>query len=122
MRTILLAYKVMAAAALLNLALNFFLPPGVPWSILPIPLYTFGMSLAMPCLTLLALDAFPLQRGLASSCQMFLQSAMNSVVAGLLAPALWDSTLTLAFGMTGLLLLGGWSSWQHHRRVQGQSA
>ena len=115
MQTIRLAYLLMGAAALLNLGLNLALPPGLPWSILPIPLYTFGMSLAMPCLTLLALDAFPQQRGLASSCQMFLQSAMNSVIAGLIAPALWDSTRTLAFGMAGLLVLGGLSSFAHYR-------
>ena len=115
MQTIRLAYLLMGAAALLNLCLNLALPPGLPWSILPIPLYTFGMSLAMPCLTLLALDAFPQQRGLASSCQMFLQSAMNSVIAGLIAPALWDSTRTLAFGMAGLLVLGGLSSFAHYR-------
>jgi len=114
-RTILIGYLLMGAAALLNLGLNLSLPPGVPWSILPIPLYTLGMSLTMPSLTLLALDAFPQQRGLAASCQMFLQSIMNSVAAGAIAPALWDSTVTLAFGMTGLMLLGALSSFAHYR-------
>ena len=47
---------------------------------------------------------------------------MNSVVAGLLAPALWDSTLTLAFGMTGLLLLGGLSSFAYQRVVRAGKA
>ena len=88
-KTIRRGYLVMGAAVLLNFALNAFLPPGLPWSVLPIPIYTFGMSLAMPCLTLLALDPFPAQRGLAASCQMFLQSTMNGLVAGVLAPALW---------------------------------
>lgn len=115
MQTILLGYKLMGSAALLNLVINFTLPPGLPWNILPIPLYTLGMALAMPSLTLLALDAFPQQRGLASSCQMFLQSVMNSVAAGLIAPALWDSTRTLALGMGGLLLLGGLSSLTYQR-------
>ena len=39
----------------------------------------------MPSLTLLALDRFPAQRGLAASCQMFLQSMNNSVLAGVIA-------------------------------------
>lgn len=55
---------------------------------LPIFIYTLGMSLAMPCLTLFALDPFPDQRGLAASCQTFLQSGFNGLVAALLAPAL----------------------------------
>jgi DHA1 family bicyclomycin/chloramphenicol resistance-like MFS transporter len=44
------------------------------------------MSVAMPSLTLLSLDPFPQQRGLAASCQMFLQSGFNGLLAGVLAP------------------------------------
>ncbi|MEI7611501.1 MAG: multidrug effflux MFS transporter [Betaproteobacteria bacterium] len=114
-QTILRGYLLMGAAALLNLGINLFLPPSLPLSILPIPLYTLGMSLAMPCLNLLALDPFPEQRGLASSCQMFLQSIFNGLVAGMIAPALWGSTLTLALGMGGLMLFGAVSAWLHQR-------
>jgi DHA1 family bicyclomycin/chloramphenicol resistance-like MFS transporter len=73
------------------------------------------MSLAMPCLTLLALDPFPRQRGLAASCQMFLQAGSNGLVAGVIAPALWASTLSLAFGMGALMLLGASAAWLDHR-------
>ena len=114
-QTILRGYLLMGAAALLNIVVNLCLPPALPWSVLHIPLYTLGMSLAMPCLTLLALDPFPEQRGLASSCQMFLQSIFNGLVAGVIAPAIWGSTRTLAFGMGGLMLLGAGSAWLHHR-------
>ena len=114
---IVLGYLVMGVAALGNLALNLWLPPMLPWSVMPIFVYTFGMSLAMPCLTLLALEPFSQQRGLAASCQMFLQSGFNSLVAGMLAPALWDSTKTLALGMAGLMLLGGIAAWLHHRQT-----
>ena len=105
----------MALAALGNLALSLWVPASLPWSVLPIPLYTLGMSLTMPSLTLLALDPFPTRRGLAASCQMFLQSTFNSVLAGMLAPALWGSTLTLALGMAGLLALGALATALHHR-------
>lgn len=104
--TIVIGYLVMSAAATLNLILNLVMPPALPWSVLPLFGFTLGMSLAMPCLTLRALDLFPEQRGLAASCQTFLQSGFNTLAAGLIAPALWGSTLTLAFGMGGLLLLG----------------
>lgn len=114
-QTIVRGYLVMGAAALGNIALNLLLPPMLPWSVVPIFFYTFGMSLAMPCLTLMALDPFPAQRGLAASCQMFLQSMANGLIAGLLAPALWGSTFSMALGMGALMLLGSVSTWLLHR-------
>lgn len=114
-QTIVRGYLVMGAAALANIVLNLLLPPMLPWSVVPIFFYTFGMSLAMPCLTLMALDPFPAQRGLAASCQMFLQSMANGLIAGLLAPALWVSTRSMAFGMGALMLLGSVSTWLLHR-------
>ena len=114
-QTIMRGYLVMGVAALGNIGLNLWLPPALPWSIVPLFVYTFGMSLAMPCLTLLALDPFPRQRGLAASCQMFLQAGSNGLVAGLIAPALWASTLSLACGMGALMLLGASAAWLDHR-------
>ena len=114
-QTLLRGYLIMGTAVLLNIGINLFLKPGLPWFILPIPLYTLGMSLTMPCLTLLALDPFPKQRGLASSCQMFLQSGFNSLIAGMIAPMLWGSTQTLAFGMATSMLLGTAFTWLHFR-------
>jgi len=99
-------YAAMAAAALLNLAISQALPPGVPWSVLPLFVYTTGMALAMSALTLLALDPFTRERGLAASCQTFLQSGTNGLVAGVVAPLLWGSTQTLAFGMASFALAG----------------
>lgn len=119
-QTILRGYLVMGAAALGNLGLNLWLPPGLPWSVAPILVYTFGMSIAMPCLTLLALDPFPKQRGLAASCQTFLQAGSNGLVAGVAAPFLWGSTLALALGMGALMLLGALSAWLYHRFTRQQ--
>lgn len=119
---ILRGYLLMGVAALLNVLISLWLPPGLPWSVLPIPIYTLGMSLAMPCLTLLSLDPFPAQRGLASSCQMFLQSIFNGAVAGVIAPLLWGSTQTLAFGMAGLMVLGAASAWMHLRMAPPKQA
>ncbi len=99
-------YAVMASAAVLNLAITQTLTPAVPWSVLPLFIYTTGMALAMSALTLLALDPFASERGLAASCQTFLQSGTNGLVAGLIAPLLWAGTQTLAWGMAGFALLG----------------
>lgn len=106
MRTIVLGYVLMALASLANIVINLSMPPGLPWSVLPLFGFTLGMALVMPCLTLMALDLFPEQRGLAASCQMFIQSACNTLIAGIVAPLLWGSTLYLAFGMGVFMLLG----------------
>ena len=122
-RTIALGYLVMIAAAIFNVSLNLALPPALPWSVMPIFVYTIGMSLTMPCLTIMALDPFPAQRGLAASCQTFFQSSFNTLVAALIAPALWGSTLNLAFGMTGMMLIGGFAALAHQKfRAQATKA
>ncbi len=118
-KTVQRGYLIMATAFAVNLSLNLVLPPGLPWSVLPLYIYTLGMSLAMPNLTLFALDPFPAQRGLAASCQTFFQSGFNSLAAAFIAPMLWGSTLTLALGMGGLMLSGGIAALLHrHLRRQ----
>jgi MFS transporter, DHA1 family, multidrug resistance protein len=105
-RTVALAYGVMAVAAGGNVLLNAAFPPSVPWSIVPLVVYVVGASLAMPSLTLMALDLFPTRRGLASSCQAFVQTSGNALVTAILAPVLWGSTLALSLGMAGTLSIG----------------
>lgn len=114
-------YMLMGAAAALNLVFCNTGLPALPWAIVAMPLYTMGMAVVMPGLTLLALDRFPLRRGLASSCQGFIHNGSNALVAGLLAPLLWDSTASLAAGMAVLLLLGGMAVLLHFR-IRPQAA
>ena len=126
-RTIGLGYGLMLTATALNLGLSAMLPAGLPQSVLPIALYNFGMAIAMPSLTLLALEHFPTHRGLASSCQSFLQMLVGAAAAGALAPALWDSVLGLAGGAAGCLLLGLicfglWWKYFHHTPITHASA
>ena len=105
-RTVMLAYSIMASAALINVIFHAFCAPALPWSILPLALYGIGTSLSMPCLTLMALDLFPERRGLAASCQAFVQSGGNAVVTAVLAPLLWGSALHLSLGMLALMSAG----------------
>ncbi len=106
-RTVAAGYGLMAFSATFNLGINLALPPSLPWMLLPLPLFTCGMALCMPSLQVLALDLFPERRGLASSCLGTIHTGMNAVAAALIVPLLWDSTLHLAMGMVGFLLLGG---------------
>ena len=115
--TVKLGYGVMAGAALLNLGINLSMPPALPWSVAPLFVYTLGMSLAMPNLTLFALDPFPDNRGMAASCQTFMQSGSNGLVAALVAPLVWGSTLSLALTMSGFLILGGIAALLYRRSV-----
>ena len=105
-KTVIRGYFFMALAVLCNLIISFGFAPAVPLNVIPLFIYTLGMSIATPCLTLFAMEPFPNQRGLAASCQMFLQSLFNTFVAGMLAPVLWGSTKTLAVGMLVLMLIG----------------
>ncbi len=92
-------------AALGNFALNQATLTELPWPVLPLFFYTLGMALVMPTLTLLALDGFPLRRGLAASCQSFMQTGNNALVAAILAPLAWHSLQGLASGMLLFVIL-----------------
>ena len=105
-RTVSWGYAIMAIAVLVNLGINLALPPQLPWSLLPLPLYTVGMALAMPSLQLLAMDLFPERRGLASSCLGAIQTSINAIAAAVIVPILWDTPLHLAAGMAVFLALG----------------
>lgn len=100
------AYLWMASTAALNIAVCLWLPTN-PWiNIAPIALYNVGMALALPVMSIAALDRLPRLRGTAASAQAFMQMLLSTVSAGLLIPLIWHSTLGLALGMTGYLLLG----------------
>lgn len=100
MRTIGAGFAVMFVTAAAGVVLALVAPVQVLWLVVPIALYNIGMALAMPSLGILALDLFPQRRGMASSCQSFLQVGVNALTAGVLAPLLWNSTLALALGMS----------------------
>jgi DHA1 family bicyclomycin/chloramphenicol resistance-like MFS transporter len=87
----------------------------------PGAIYASGMALAMPNLTLMALDIFPTHRGTASAVQGFSQTTFNAAVAGLLAPLLslqlpWMAAGMLAMCFTGFVL------WRLARRAHRQPA
>jgi DHA1 family bicyclomycin/chloramphenicol resistance-like MFS transporter len=105
-RSIFIGFLIMAMAATWNVAYNLHGLPSVPWAILPLALYNLGMFLAMVSLQMLALDLFPDRRGMASSCQGTVQNGVTTLVAGLVVPLLWDTTLHMALGMASFMLAG----------------
>lgn len=93
--TIAWAFAAMAFAAISNLTFHALHGQMLPWSLVPIFFYSFGMALIFPTLTLIALDLFPHQRGLAASCQSFIQTGGAALVA-VVAPLVWSTSLRLA--------------------------
>jgi len=104
LKTVGIGYIIMVVAAVGNIILNMIIPPSLPWTLVPTIVYVLGMSTATPSLTLIALDMFPTQRGLASSCLGFLSLGMSSVISAFIA-LFWGSTLSLAWTMFIILAL-----------------
>lgn len=100
------AYLWMAAMAALNLLVCFMLPTNVIYNIVPVALFNIGMALAMPILSLAALDRHPRIRGTAASGQAFIQMLLSTVSAGLIVPLVWYAPSGLALAMAGYLVFG----------------
>lgn len=117
--TVRMGYAVMAVAVALNVGYNLT-QPSVPWAIAPIAIYTTGMAMATPSITLLTLDLFSSMRGLVSSMQGFAQTMLMTLVAAFLAPALAGSGAALAWGNLGLMVVGavGWIAYEFAQRRQ----
>jgi DHA1 family bicyclomycin/chloramphenicol resistance-like MFS transporter len=100
-----LGFAVMIGAGIINVAYNLFFVAAVPWAVMPLFIYSFGLALAMTPLSLIALEYFPNNSGLAASMQSFIQMLLFALVSGLVAPLLFDSALNLAWGVLASLIL-----------------
>jgi DHA1 family bicyclomycin/chloramphenicol resistance-like MFS transporter len=100
------AYLWMAAMVILNVLICYALPTRPVYNILPIALFNVGMALAMPILSLVALDRHPKIRGTAASGQAFIQMLLSTVSAGLIVPLVWYAPSGLALAMAGYLIFG----------------
>ena len=96
----------MFGISLVNVAANLMFEPHAAWAILPVAIFSFGWALMVPVVTLMVLDLAPDRRGLASSLQAFIGSAANGIVAGVIAPLVMHSTVTLALASLALLGIG----------------
>lgn len=111
-RTVLGGLGLVSLAVLSNLLLALLFEPGVLTVIGPLVVYAFGLAVAMPAITILALDCFPHHRGTAASMQGFLQMLINAGVASVAVPLLHTQWLHFVLGQLAFLLLSllFWSS------------
>lgn len=117
-RTVRIAYSLMATGVVLNLLISWLLPGTLPWTVLPIMIFTAGTSLAQPSVTLLLLDLFPAVRGMTSSLQGFLQFTLSGIVAGTVAPIVSHSLPSLAATMAAFALASSVLWFVYERRNQ----
>jgi DHA1 family bicyclomycin/chloramphenicol resistance-like MFS transporter len=115
-RTIDIGFMFMGGAALANVAISAFAPPGVAWNIAPVAVFTIGSAMVTPSVTLLLLDLFPTMRGLASSLQGFVQFTLGGFNAGTIAPLLDATLLTMALGMAAFTV-ASFAVWRLYRRA-----
>ncbi len=99
------AFLLMGSGTAVNLAVNYWLAPRVPWAVLPLTLYTLGFSLIAPVLSLDGLDMLPHRRGLASSLQGFIGVLVFAGIAGWAASLVYRSGLKHAAGQAAFLAL-----------------
>lgn len=116
-----LGFAIMGSAALLSVAYNSLFVAAIPWAVLPLGIYTFGLAVAMPAIQVGALGLFPDNRGLASSMLAFIQMMLFALVSGLVAPLLFDSALKLALGVLAGLV-GSFGCWRLSLRMAGPAA
>jgi DHA1 family bicyclomycin/chloramphenicol resistance-like MFS transporter len=100
-----LGFGIMALGSVISIGYNTLFVAAIPWAVLPLAVYTFGLAVAMPAIQVGALSLFPDNRGLASSMMAFIQMMAFALVSGMLAPLLFDSALKLACGVGGSLVL-----------------
>lgn len=81
-----------------------WLEPNALTVVGPVVLYAFAVSLSIPSLTVMALDCFPRNRGMASAVQAFVQMNLNGLIAAVAVPLVAPSLLFYAL-VQGLLLL-----------------
>lgn len=108
-------FVIMLAVSLVNVAANALFAAHAAWALVPIAVFAFGWALMVPVVTLMVLDLFPERRGLASSLQAVVGSVANGVVAGVIAPLVMHSTVTLSIASL-LMMSVGLVAWMVLRR------
>ena len=110
-------YAIGTAGLMINLVLALVpATQGLPWSVAALPILTFGMSMTFPILTLAMLDLFPDHRGAAASVQGFAGLVVNALIAGLIAPLLGGSLITMAVGSM-VMFVAAWLVWTRHLKA-----
>ncbi|MGO3741380.1 multidrug effflux MFS transporter [Kerstersia sp.] len=105
------AYLLMLGSCLANTVYLFVCPtPALPWAVLLPAVFTGGLAMAMPALTLRILAHAPRRAGLAASFLGFFQMAGFSAVSGWCVPWIYGQPLGMALAMLACVIasVAGW--------------
>lgn len=88
--TIRVSFAIMALGALAALfEIVFVDQPEMPWAVLPLAVYTTGIGMMRPAMSLLLMDFYPHSRGMASSVLNFLQTLFFALCSAFIVPFLY---------------------------------
>jgi MFS transporter, DHA1 family, multidrug resistance protein len=88
-----------ALAAALNVIYNACFVAALPWAVVPLALYAFGMALAMPAMSAVTQAWLPSMRGMAASMQNFVQMFIFALISGCAPPFVFDDPLRMSQGL-----------------------
>jgi MFS transporter, DHA1 family, multidrug resistance protein len=105
------AFACMSAGVLFNTIYNMACTAALPWAVLPIMVYPFGLGLGMPVMSIATLDLIPGMRGLAASLITFVQMLVFSLMSGVIAPLVFGTAAGLA-GVVACCCLLAYICWR----------
>lgn len=116
-QTVRMGFALMFVGVAYNNLFYIWFLPQLPWSVVHQVIVATGMAMAMPSLTLMLLELFPHNRGMAASLQSCVQSMVAGFVAAIASPLFSASAATMAFG--GLLFaLGALVLWRVYLQLR----
>ena len=109
--TIRLAFVVMMAGAALDLIeILCVSQPVMPMAVAGLIVYTTGLGMMRPGMSLLLMDTFPNSRGMASSVLNFIQTILFALCSSVIVPMLYGSFVAYDWGLiaSGVLTIPLW--------------
>lgn len=104
--TVWLGCALMFLSSLVNALQSVLLTPSTIGVIAPVVGYLLGMALTIPNISLMAIDCFPRNRGMASALQSFVQMGFTALVVGAVVPWVATTLFGMAFSMLLLGMIG----------------
>jgi DHA1 family bicyclomycin/chloramphenicol resistance-like MFS transporter len=105
-RTLILAgFTIMGISTVASALYHGLCAVRVPWAIIPLATYSFGMSIGSAAMSLSTMELFPKARGMASSFQNFAFMILFAILSGFICPFLFGSGFKMSLaGVAGYLL------------------
>ena len=104
-RLILWGFVIMGVSATVSLAYHGLYVVRIPWAVIPLGCYSFGMALGSGAMSVTTLEIFPRVRGLAASLQGFSFMILFAIISGSVCPFLFGSGLKLSLAVAAGYIL-----------------